>query len=52
MTAQTALVLSFSVNPVMSLVGFWPRLALVGVGAVLRAKGTQHLRGRVLWLAA
>jgi hypothetical protein len=49
-------VLSFSINAVMLLFGFWPLLALAGVGAVLRVEGTQRLGGtrseRGLWLGA
>jgi hypothetical protein len=49
-------VLFFSIEAVMLLFGFWPLLALLGVGAVLRVEGTQRLGGtrseRGLWLGA
>jgi hypothetical protein len=49
-------VLSFSINALMLLFGFWPLVALAGVGAVLRVEGAQRLGGtrseRGLWLGA
>lgn len=49
-------VLSFSIDAVMLLFGFWPVVALLCVGALLRVEGGQPLGGtrgeRGLWLGA